>query len=179
MAILIQKEFDTDYFNFLQKEANRVPNIDPNTSICFTDIDGVLNSKKFMNKNQHLKFHEMFDPDAISRLNKIIERTGAKIVISSSKRENYINIQNGFVQLVNYLSAYGIKNVVGMTPHLRGQKRCEEIKLWLKEHPIKSFVILDDDLNANVSNRQVKTLFENGLLDKDIDEAVKILETAL
>jgi hypothetical protein len=63
-----------------------------------------------------------------------------------------------------------------MTPWLHKQ-RCFEIEKWLLENKVSSFVIIDDDLNANFKNRQVKTMFDTGLMDYHIDEAINILNT--
>jgi hypothetical protein len=40
---------------------------------------------------------------------------------------------------------------------------------------IKSVVIIDDDLAANVDGKQVKTMFETGLQDWHVEEAIRIL----
>lgn len=56
--------------------------------IIFLDIDGVLNTKywyKHMDKSTVKdKYGYAFDPNAVSNLKRIIDETGANIVISSS-----------------------------------------------------------------------------------------------
>ena len=56
--------------------------------VVFLDIDGVLNTKWWytqMDRNiPKDKYGYAFDPNAVSNLNKIVDETGAGIVISSS-----------------------------------------------------------------------------------------------
>ena len=56
--------------------------------VLFLDIDGVLNTKWWytqMDRNTHKdKYGYAFDPNAVANLKKIIDETGADIVISSS-----------------------------------------------------------------------------------------------
>lgn len=175
MSIIVVKDYDTAYFNSLQKEANKTPTIDPDTKIIFLDVDGVLNSNKWIKLNPNKSLIELMDPAAAARLNIIKERTGAKIVISSSWRIRFLGTANAFQDIKEFFAKFGIVDIVGMTPQLRGKRRCDEITAWLNEHEVKSFVIIDDDLSANVKNKQVKTMFENGLQDYHINEAIAIL----
>lgn len=179
MSIKIQKEFDTDYFDFLQKKSRSTPEVDPTTLIVFLDVDGVLNCSKWIDMYPDKSFDELIDPDAVARLNRLLDRTGAKIIISSSWRVQFLNVADGFNKLTEFFGKHGIKNIIGMTPRLHGKRRCDEITEWLNHHPVESFVILDDDLSANVKNRQVKTFFETGLQDYHIDEAIEILARKL
>lgn len=56
--------------------------------ILFLDIDGVLNTALFHNKEERERYRDkygyMFDPNAVSNFKMIIDETGADIVISSS-----------------------------------------------------------------------------------------------
>lgn len=56
--------------------------------VIFLDIDGVLNTKWWytqMNRNTPKdKYGYAFDPKAVANLRRIVEETGADIVISSS-----------------------------------------------------------------------------------------------
>lgn len=60
--------------------------------IIFLDFDGVLNSQDWYNRreNQNLShfddWGETFDPIAVDNLRKLIEQTGAKIVVTSTWR---------------------------------------------------------------------------------------------
>lgn len=63
------------------------------TKIIFLDIDGVLNSQRYYatltheeHQKQYDKYGDGFDPLSYSLLNKLINATGAQVVISSTWR---------------------------------------------------------------------------------------------
>mgnify|MGYP001563591591 CR=1 FL=1 len=56
------------------------------TQILFLDIDGVLNSTTCA---QRFKTFDTFGPENVAALNRILELTGADIVISSTWRYRY------------------------------------------------------------------------------------------
>lgn len=152
----------------------------------FLDIDGVLNSEQFYEeKTQKERFEELrkeFEDDiafmladidlkAVELLNKLTDATKAKIVVSSSWRSSS-NLQDIF----NYA---GIKEPIsGITPYLGSRHRGSEISEWLKDikEPYK-YVILDDDndMLEEQLNNFVQTDWKEGLTDKDINKAIKIL----
>jgi len=55
--------------------------------VIFLDIDGVLNTWSFIAKlPSSASYQDAIDREAVSRLNRLVEATGAKVVISSSWR---------------------------------------------------------------------------------------------
>jgi hypothetical protein len=130
------------------------------TKIIFLDFDGVLNSQLYYTSGRHgartISFAHDIDPESVKNLNYIIEKTGAKVVVSSTWRlgrtvEELQSIleQNGFVG-----------EVIGTTKDLRHGEgggsilRGNEILCWIKEHQdligtssgdYHHYVILDDD----------------------------------
>ena len=52
--------------------------------VIFLDIDGVLNTKYWHAQKEKDQYGYTFDATAVANLAKIIEKTGADIVISSS-----------------------------------------------------------------------------------------------
>lgn len=152
----------------------------------FLDIDGVLNSEQFYEeKTQKERFEELWkefeddiaymlsniDLKAVELLNKLTDATKAKIVVSSSwRRCSYLQ------DIFNYA---GIKEpIFGKTPYLDSRYRGGEISEWLKDikEPYK-YVILDDDNDVleEQLNNLVQTDWKEGLTDKDINKAIKIL----
>src|SRR5574344_2699208 len=120
--------------------------------VIFLDIDGVLNHNGCRNLEMGYYFVE---DDLILKLKKIVDDTGAKVVLSSTWREGWNDLRYGintiearlFKKLNHKLSNYGI-TFISKTPILENGYRGEEIDLWLhnwKGEPIDSFVILDDD----------------------------------
>jgi hypothetical protein len=105
-------------------------------------------------------------------VNRIVERTGAKIVISSTWR-----VTDGMERVSVVLRAHGFAGeIIGGTPVTSGT-RGGEIKAWLDESSgVTSFVALDDATDMDpVRKRHVATSMEHGLLDVHVEEACTIL----
>ena len=121
--------------------------------ICFLDIDGVLNYIGCKSKLRKMYF---VDDEKLKLLKQLIDKTGAKIVLSSTWRFGWRDIDEGkdsidvkdFIALRDKCLEFGIE-FLDYTPvyyYYRG----EEIDFWLKDwkgEPIESFVILDDGVD--------------------------------
>ena len=172
--------------------------------VLFLDIDGVLNSENwfayriycvknnmvnilmnFVDTDDRNIKHKltMLDDRAIANLNRIIEETGCKVVLSSSWRSS-IESENIFTQ--NLLKLKGFKyEFYDVTPRLWFSdfniRRGEEIKFWLdkesEKHEIESFVILDDDSDMlpEQMNNFIHVDGQVGLTDRDVLTAIEIL----
>jgi len=157
--------------------------------VIFLDIDGVVNQGYKPLKGGF----DYATPECVAQLNRIIEETGAHIVISSSWR-----IGATLEELSKHFTkVFGIKgNFTSMTPVLYEEyegtsvavPRAKEIYSWLDSRfGIESFVVLDDNKifeNENYGNkffhkaiarRLVRTRTSLGLTAKDADKAIKIL----
>lgn len=171
---------------------------DTNTEIkIFLDVDGVLNShgwyinrpRKTRLEQEQIERFEHFqhdlDPVPIQRLNRLIEATGAKVVISSTWRKIWKTPE----EMQHLLDSKGFKGeVIGVTPVLdtyssssglwTAKVRGDEIQAWIDENNFTGkFVILDDDADmAHLMPFLVKTTMETGLLDEHVEQALKILE---
>lgn len=152
--------------------------------ILFLDIDGVLNSHDFWKRCQELGIvpDDKVDPLAVERLNRLVDATGAKIVVSSTWRLPYVwNRQLGM--LATLLQRAGIKGeVIGMTPdHQKSYGRGGEIQAWMLQArqdniDIESFVILDDDNDMDhLMGYLVQTKMTDGLQDHHVETAIQIL----
>jgi hypothetical protein len=165
------------------------------TKCVFLDIDGVLNSHSFFNSPENQDGPSgALDPKAVARLNAIIAKTGAKVVVSSSWRygRSVAELQailegRGFVgEVIDKTNDHvDVVHVDEISIHEHALylafERGAEIKEWLNRHQeVKSFVVLDDDREAEVAghaDRFIHTnLFLGGLLDRHVEEAVRILE---
>jgi HAD domain in Swiss Army Knife RNA repair proteins len=164
--------------------------------ILFLDFDGVLNSADYVKNRREIRRPSGHAIDALTipRLNAIVERTGAKVVVSSSWRHQY-NAQ----RLGEILALHGFTGeVIGTTPdhvlpsdeYVRGlaadcvkagigyaHERGYEIQAWLTEHPEATrFAIVDDDSDmVHLAHRHVKTSWETGLLDEHVELLVALL----
>lgn len=103
-----------------------------------------------------------FWPSALRALRYTVQKTSASIVLSSDWRKD-----EGLVEGVNnQLVEYGMAKLLGVTPDLGAtnmpgvakalhsnvrEKRCKEIRKWLRQHPnIERWVAIDDmDLTAS------------------------------
>jgi hypothetical protein len=128
--------------------------------IIFLDIDGVLNTERWHCQTASNELQDeygyKFDPVAVTNLSKIIEETGADIVISSSWK---------FMGLSKMRKMWKDRklpgNVIGITPNTVSDKfllnvdldnmdimaiRGQEVKEWLmlNKNEITNYVILDD-----------------------------------
>jgi hypothetical protein len=164
--------------------------------IIFLDIDGVLNSYKYWDSKEFQDYHKLvessknykevisqtkeIDPEAVEVLNKIIELTKAKIVVSSTWRSRMDEVHEA-------LNGRNFKGeIIDRTPKgcydcLRGN----EILKWMKDNQkiigdystYKNYVILDDDSDMLYWQRnnfiQINT--KEGLSEKHIEQCVKIL----
>ena len=155
------------------------------------DIDGVLNSSFTKERLDGLIF---VSDSKIILLKQLIERTGAHVLLTSTWRTGWSDLDAGldtrdavhFIALRDKLLESGIE-LMDYTPITNGQKnrRGEEIDMWMKAwkgEPIASMALLDDQNGCYLrpySNRLVRTSFTKGLLQKHVDLAVKLLNQPL
>ena len=161
--------------------------------IVFLDIDGVLNTERWftqMTKNTPKdKYGYAFDPIAIKNLSRIIDVTGAEIVISSSWKSFGFE---GMLEMWRERNLPG--KIIGITPnsvsdemllnadidsielfHIRG----EEIKEWLTKHGkrVSNYVIIDDmdNMLPEQQSHFVQTNPEVGITEDDVERSITIL----
>lgn len=139
----------------------------------FLDFDGVLNSRELITRQGR---GDVLSSQAGRRVQEIIDRTGCKLVISSTWR-----ILHSLGQLGAILRLIGVTEpILGKTPHRSTlTHRGAEIRAWLAENPqFVNFVVLDDeDFDMElVKDRLVKTDFATGLLPEHVEQAVALFE---
>jgi len=166
--------------------------------ILFLDFDGVLNSKTSFHA-AHLAWQATGLPtkteeyrwplghlcrENVVLLNEIVEKTGCKIVVSSSWRILATN-----EQLKKWLPLRGFKYpeaFIDQTGRDSKDARGGEIQDWLDSHlEVAAYVILDDDSEDIVGsyttkkhpNNFVKTDFNSGLTVVEMEKAIKILNS--
>jgi len=117
--------------------------------VIFLDIDGVLNSRAYDRKRN---WNEQTDIDEtrLPLVKRIVDETGAKIVLSSTWREHWDKEDGKCDADGVYINAifakYGLE-IYGKTPDLGYcGDRPEEINEWLgsAQEKTESFVIIDD-----------------------------------
>jgi methionine--tRNA ligase beta chain len=114
----------------------------------FLDIDGVLNVD-YKDRDQ---FGHIFRDEYVQNLAEIVQKTGAKLVISSTWKDK------GIERMLNLWKERNLPGeIIDITPdcvevceatnivYYDQVKRGHEIKLWLDRHPeVTTYVILDD-----------------------------------
>ena len=117
--------------------------------VLFLDFDGVLNSDKY-NSERDWRTQGNIDETRLPLLRRIIDETGAVIVLSTSWREHWdpdlARCAPGWRPTGELLARYGMK-ILDRTPKYGGgYDRDLEVRAWLAAHEdeVESFVILDD-----------------------------------
>jgi hypothetical protein len=111
----------------------------------FLDIDGVLNSHAY--DRERAPGEGNIDVTRLPLLRELIERTDAKVVLTSSWREHWDPLGAQTDAVGEALAATFLRHGVPLydrTPAL-DNNRPAEISAWLADHPaVERFVILDD-----------------------------------
>jgi hypothetical protein len=156
--------------------------------IVFLDIDGVLNSAQWYAQagsrrekgesgpsTERELLERSIDPACVQRLNRLLQLTGATVIVSSSWRKNH-----GLSEIVSIMKARGFcGEVVGTTSSDDGTlSRGGEITRWLeKNFPLgAAYVVVDDEVETGLpAEVVVVTSNDTGLTDEDVDRAIAIL----
>ncbi len=150
--------------------------------IIFADIDGVLNEDTTPTRTKSRMI--FIDEEKLLRLKRIVDTTGAKIVLSSTWRYDRDDPKhNGdFLELREAFHNVGL-DFYDFTPvDAIGIRRGMEIRAWLGLHrgEVERFIILDDELfdfeERGLLPRLIKTDFAYGGLTEELtQEAIDLL----
>ena len=118
--------------------------------VIFLDIDGVLNCATTTRRLDVCFEFNFVDTRKVLRLRDIVERTGTKLVLSSTWRL-------GADPKAFYLEREALRELAAefrrvrcplwfdVTPYLPRAKRWQEINAWLLLHPeVEDYIIIDD-----------------------------------
>ncbi|MBQ0050465.1 MAG: hypothetical protein KBT11_00200 [Treponema sp.] len=170
--------------------------------VIFLDIDGVLNYEKWR-KNQTKYFEkggfksniEPVDERKVKLISKIIRKTGAKVVLSSSWRfilngDNPLYWQKG--SRVNRVKLLFSKHKIKISDRTGFDFVSSDKKMWgrefeihsyLQKHPeIKKYAIIDDakeelEIFLNTPQMFLTKYDEEGITGKQADEIIKYLNS--
>ena len=150
--------------------------------VIFLDIDGVMNTGAYRESTQVDYFDCPVSEMHMPYLEYLVKATDAKIVLSSTWREEW---DKGVVQFypfgayINRLfGKYGLE-IFDKTPELI--ERDDEINEWKKlyQDELEAFVIIDDfDFEWSEENEKclVRTTDDSGLDEIAVEKAIRILE---
>jgi hypothetical protein len=102
--------------------------------VIFLDIDGVLNCDKTPNPR---KFPYIVDRRLLARFKKLVDRTGAKVVLSSTWRCDPVGL---------FAAKHWGVPFIDVCPDRPRSPRRREITSWLADHPkVTRFAVIDDE----------------------------------
>ena len=165
--------------------------------IIFLDFDGVLNTENYnlvlkrKGKICQDEYGALFDPNAVKQLKRIVDATGADIVIESSWKYLGLDAMKELWEIRNlpgrviditpssvsdeYLSNVDLDNLDASMLHCKGL----EISSWLSEKGQSNtrYVIIDDEyvvLESQSSNFILIIPYE-GITEEQANQAISIL----
>ena len=148
--------------------------------VIFLDIDGVV--------NDYLTIDSINEMNVLV-LKKIIDKTGARIVVTSSNKYQFQRKNSPFSvveetpmykKYIKKLNELGI-DIFDFTPYSIDENRELEIINYLNSHPeIDQYLILDDDhIIEKCRNHEIFLDLQSGLREKHILPAINILNGRL
>lgn len=151
--------------------------------IIFLDFDGVISTYE---KGWR------FDVEKLYLLKEIVDKTDAKIVVTSSWKRGFTEVDNFIKSLYNGSRNKDLNNVTifnwfansiyDITDN-NGSWRGDEIQRWIDKHneEIESYVILDDDsdFHDNQLFNFVQTDTYEGITSREVKLCIKILNSEL
>ena len=133
--------------------------------VIFLDIDGVLNCPKTPNPR---KLPYVIDERLKKHLDRLLERTGAKIVLTSTWRYDPAALFT--------LKRHGIR-FFDVVPDMPGRPRRDEILAWLKKADrVTRYVVIDDEDDELDGLPLFQPSSRTGLGQKIVNGAAKYLE---
>lgn len=167
-----------------KRKGDEISSMAPPLKIIFLDIDGVILPFPRNNNNRpDGKSNRLFPEDNINALKRLLNLTGAQLVLSSSWRS-----QSSFVK--DILSDFkkhdmGIDRFYDMTDIHHHSERQWEIHRWLekkrKERRVYWLAVDDEHLIEGKKNEKFRSIFQGhtirtissvGLVEKDVDDGI-------
>lgn len=129
--------------------------------VIFLDFDGVMDTAHYDNYLNYMglpendKYGVVLDPDCIANLKRIIDATGADIVVSSTWKD--FMTYREILEMWEYRQLPGF--VTDTTPTC-SRKRGDEIDRWLEDCKTEcEYVIIDDMDETQFNEHQYPKLF--------------------
>lgn len=142
-------------------------------NVLFLDIDGVMNNDNLLTFGGW----NTIGDSQLEMLQKIIELTNAKIVLSSTWR-----LEEKTRKLVDEALAKKGLELFDSTIEIKEKNRSSEILEWLSRHPnVKRFAVLDDCPSAGleIEDNFFKTDFSDGLTWFIADNVIEHFQTEI
>lgn len=148
--------------------------------VIFLDFDGVMDTAYYDNYLNYMglpekdKYGVVFDLDCIANLRRIIDETGADIVVSSTWKD--FMTYKEILEMWEYRKLPGF--VTDTTPTC-SRKRGDEIDSWLEECNTEcEYVIIDDMDETQFNEHQYDRLFVvnpyDGLNEQTAEKVIQL-----
>lgn len=142
--------------------------------VIFLDIDGPMIPERACYLSGQGTLLWKFDPVAVGLLLDVIEKTGAKLVVSSTwghkGKEVVFQLfeDNGIPTSLVHEDWITPRNV---------RKRSDQIYQWLTNHPeVKKFAALDDEnMTKDFGHKMILVTYEDGMLCKHHKALIELL----
>jgi hypothetical protein len=143
--------------------------------VIFLDIDGVLNSHESYERIGNggmLGIDEIY----LERFKRILEATGAKVVLSSTWRlhpDTRAEVRNAGIDFIDCTPS------IPKSGGAESMERGEEVLDWLIRNPgVTDYAILDDDSDFMKWQHLFKTSWQHGLTEEVAEAVIKHLNHA-
>lgn len=161
--------------------------------IIFLDFDGVLNTGyyqgllKYQGQPWQDEYGAFFDPNAVKQLKRIIDATGAEIVVESSWKYLGLDAMKELWKVRNLpgkiidITPSSVSDDYLLNADLDSMHLCKgmEIAFWISEYGSQDtrYVIIDDECVVLDSQAPyfIKTDSHKGLTNDQADKAIYIL----
>jgi hypothetical protein len=178
-------DFSHDGWYTMGESATGVKTGGDGMKVLFLDIDGVLNTDRYVLRRDWCTQGNI-DETHLPLLRRILEETGAVIVLSTSWRTYWdpdpARWAPEWQESGEIFARYGIE-IYDRTPSYNGNNRDREVGDWLAAHEgeVESFAILDDRRMGwgELQDRLVFTYRSHGLTEKHTEKAIELLRTPL
>ena len=134
-------------------------------TLLMLDIDGVMNTTDSCLRHRS---GEVFAPEPVMALRWLVARTGAHVVVTSTRRRAGLAAMRTLFDR-NHLAGVAEK-IIGLTPILSGSDtddwREDEITTWLEAHgsdPARVVILDDKPFTGSLARRLVCTDADHGL----------------
>lgn len=134
--------------------------------LILLDIDGVLIHAKLWKKLEILSDgFPKFDNQAAQNLQKIINKTEASIVLTTSHKHKYSNAEWEEIFKIREILA----DIDCLDNNIDNLSRKDEIMKWVDKNSSENYVIIDDDKSLNDLPVQIKNklVLVNGMVGID------------
>lgn len=128
--------------------------------VIFLDFDGVLNNTYYLiNFKRQRKDDFELDPECMHKLFEIVDKTHAKIVLTSSWRFT--------PGIKDFFKKYNLE-IYDILPRLEEDYRPDEIYQWLSTHKVENYLILDDESSGYSKEQMAHAIITKECYSSDV-----------